>query len=83
MDPRRVVIIEDERDVARLLEFNLKSANFEETSAGNGTDGIALVRSTKPEVVILDLMLPDMSGYDVCKTLRADGTDLGILMLTA
>ncbi len=82
---RRVVIIEDERDVARLLEFNLGSAGFQVTSAGTGADGLAAVHKHKPDVVLLDLMLPDQSGYDVCKALRADPAtaDLGILMLTA
>ncbi|HEY0189905.1 MAG TPA: response regulator, partial [Kofleriaceae bacterium] len=69
---RRVVIIEDERDVARLLEFNLRSAGFEVASAANGTDGLAAVLQHRPDVVILDLMLPDRSGYDVCKAIRAD-----------
>jgi two-component system phosphate regulon response regulator PhoB len=82
---RRVVIIEDERDVARLLEFNLRSAGFEVASATNGTDGIAEVQKHRPDVVVLDLMLPDRSGYEVCKEIRADATvaDVGVLMLTA
>jgi two-component system phosphate regulon response regulator PhoB len=82
---RRVVIIEDERDVARLLEFNLQSAGFQVTSAGTGAEGLAAVTKTKPDVVVLDLMLPDQSGYDVCKAIRADGQigDVGVLMLTA
>jgi two-component system phosphate regulon response regulator PhoB len=82
---RRVVIIEDERDVARLLEFNLRSAGFEVSSAGTGAEGIAAVHSGKPDVVVLDLMLPDQSGYEVCKALRADPDvgDVGVLMLTA
>ena len=82
---RRVVIIEDERDVARLLEFNLQSAGFEVTSAGTGAEGLAAVQKTKPDVVVLDLMLPDQSGYDVCKAIRADAAvnDVGVLMLTA
>ncbi|HEU4734973.1 MAG TPA: response regulator [Kofleriaceae bacterium] len=82
---RRVVIIEDERDVARLLEFNLRSAGFEVSSAGTGAEGIAAVRSKQPDVVVLDLMLPDQSGYEVCKALRADPAvgDVGVLMLTA
>ncbi len=82
---RRVVIIEDEHDVARLLEFNLKNAGFEVTVAGRGDDGLAAIAKHKPDVVVLDLMLPDQSGYDVCKTLRADPAvgDLGVLMLTA
>ena len=82
---RRVVIIEDERDVARLLEFNLRGAGFEVASAATGAAGIAAVLRDKPDVVVLDLMLPDQSGYEVCKQLRADATvgDVGVLMLTA
>jgi len=82
---RRVVIIEDERDVARLLEFNLRSAGFEVASAATGAAGIAAVIRDKPDVVVLDLMLPDQSGYEVCKQIRADPAvgDAGVLMLTA
>ena len=82
---RRVVIIEDERDVARLLEFNLRGAGFEVASATTGAAGLTAVLQNKPDVVILDLMLPDQSGYDVCKQIRADPTvgDAGVLMLTA
>ena len=82
---RRVVIVEDERDVARLLEFNLRGAGFAVIAAGTGADGIAAVHNHKPDVVVLELMLPDQSGYEVCKTLRADPRvgDVGVLMLTA
>ncbi|MGE0872146.1 MAG: response regulator [Kofleriaceae bacterium] len=82
---RRVVIIEDERDVSRLLEFNLKSAGFTVSSETTGAAGLAAVREQSPDVVVLDLMLPDMSGYEVCKQLRADPTvaEVGVLMLTA
>jgi two-component system phosphate regulon response regulator PhoB len=82
---RRVVIIEDERDVARLLEFNLRGAGYAVESATTGGEGLATVRARPPDVVILDLMLPDQSGYDVCKAIRADAavTDVGVLMLTA
>jgi two-component system phosphate regulon response regulator PhoB len=82
---RRVVIIEDERDVARLLEFNLRGAGFTVVSAATGAAGLDEVRRHKPDVVVLDLMLPDQSGYEVCKQIRADPTvgDAGVLMLTA
>ena len=82
---RRVVIIEDERDVARLLEFNLRTAGFEVNAAGTGGEGVALVQQHQPDVVVLDLMLPDTSGYDVCKQLRGDTRtgEVGVLMLTA
>jgi two-component system phosphate regulon response regulator PhoB len=82
---RRVVIIEDERDVSRLLEFNLRGAGFATTSAGTGADGLAAIQAQTPDVVVLDLMLPDQSGYDVCKAIRADAAagEVGVLMLTA
>jgi two-component system phosphate regulon response regulator PhoB len=82
---RRVVIIEDERDVSRLLEFNLRSAGFAVDCAATGGEGLGLVRGKSPDVVVLDLMLPDQSGYDVCKALRADAqtAEVGVLMLTA
>jgi two-component system, OmpR family, phosphate regulon response regulator PhoB len=82
---RRVVIIEDERDVARLVEFNLKAADFETFIAGTGADGLALVAGYEPDVVVLDLMLPDQSGYEVCKAIRksAATAETGVLMLTA
>ncbi len=82
---RRVVIIEDERDVARLLEFNLKGAGFEVATGATGAEGFAAAQKTKPDVVVLDLMLPDTSGYEVCKQIRADPqlADVGVLMLTA
>jgi len=82
---RRVVIIEDERDVSRLLEFNLRGAGYDVVVAATGQDGLVAVRTHKPDVVVLDLMLPDQSGYDVCKAIRGDAeiADLGVLMLTA
>ena len=84
---RRVVIIEDERDVSRLLEFNLQQAGYTVHVAGTGAEGLSLVRAHLPDVVVLDLMLPDTSGYDVCKEIRGDTrggvADTGVLMLTA
>ncbi len=82
---RRVVIIEDEPDVARLLEFNLRGAGFEVVTAGTGGEGLAQVRAMQPDVVVLDLMLPDTSGFDVCKQIRSEPktAEVGVLMLTA
>lgn len=82
---RRVVLIEDERDVARLLEFNLRGGGFDVVSAETGGAGLEALRDHPTDVVVLDLMLPDMSGYDVCKAIRADArlADVGVLMLTA
>lgn len=80
-----MVIIEDERDVARLVEFNLREAEFAVVCAGSAASGLEAVRSQQPDVVVLDVMLPDQSGYEVCKAIRANPklTDIGVLMLTA
>ena len=82
---KQVLLVEDEPDVARLVEFNLRGAGFEVTAVARGADALAAARKAPPHVVVLDLMLPDGSGYDVCKALRADAAtaDVGVLMLTA
>lgn len=82
---RRVVIIEDEADVSRLLEFNLRQAGFEVVTAATGGEGLIVVQQKQPDVVVLDLMLPDTSGYDVCKQIRSESktSEVGVLMLTA
>src|SRR5437660_734656 len=68
---KQVLLVEDEPDVARLVEFNLRSAGFEVQSVARGADALARAKAAPPHVVVLDLMLPDISGYDVCKALRA------------
>lgn len=80
-----MVIIEDERDVARLIEFNLRDADFSVVCASTGGSGLDAVTTQLPDVVVLDVMLPDQSGYDVCKAIRGNAqlADIGILMLTA
>ena len=82
---RRVVIIEDEPDVSRLLQFNLRGAGFDVVTAETGAEGVVKVEATQPDVVVLDLMLPDTSGYEVCTLLRGNPrtAEVGVLMLTA
>ena len=62
----RVLVIEDEPDVAELLVYNLQSAGFETFACGTGQDGLRLGQEVHPDIVLLDLMLPDMSGMQVC-----------------
>ena len=82
---RRVLLVEDEPDVARLLAFNLEAAGWQVTQVERGLDALARSRVEPPVVVVLDVMLPDMTGFDVCKRLRAtpETADVGVLMLTA
>jgi two-component system phosphate regulon response regulator PhoB len=83
--PPRVLVVDDERDLLALVSFNLGQAGFEVQSATRGQEALAAVRRARPSVVVLDVMLPDLSGVEVCRNLRADPdtTDLAVLMLTA
>jgi len=80
-----VLIVDDERDLRALLDFNLQKAGYTTAHAATGAEALARARSLRPRVVVLDLNLPDVSGMDVCRLLRADPAtrDLPILMLTA
>ncbi|HEY8078517.1 MAG TPA: response regulator [Labilithrix sp.] len=77
--------MDDEEDIRRLVGFNLGEAGFRVESVENGADAIAAAQRARPSVVVLDLMLPDLSGMEVCRRLRADDAtrDAAILMLTA
>jgi DNA-binding response OmpR family regulator len=80
---RRILIIEDEREIARLVELHLRDGGFEVTVAHDATTGLAEARSRPPDLVILDLMLPDLDGLEVCRRLRKTTEYTPILMLTA
>ncbi len=82
---KRVLIVDDETDVARLLSFNLADAGFEAEVARSGEGALAMAAEFRPHVVVLDLMLPDLSGYEVCRRLREDPAlaEVAVLMLTA
>jgi two-component system phosphate regulon response regulator PhoB len=80
-----VLIVDDERDLRTLLDFNLRQAGWRTAQAETGAEALARARTLRPAVIVLDLNLPDVSGMDVCRLLRADEAtrDLPILMLTA
>jgi two-component system phosphate regulon response regulator PhoB len=80
-----VLVVDDEEDIRRLLSFNLGEAGFRVEAVETGGEGLTAAGRLKPSVVVLDLMLPDLSGMEVCRRLRADDAvaDAAILMLTA
>ena len=82
---RNILIIEDETDVADLLSLNLRKAGFRVSTAGDGASGLQKARDDRPDFIILDLMLPKMSGLEVCRILKSDTAtaQMPILMLTA
>ena len=83
MPGERILIVEDERAVARGLEYGLESEGFAVLSAENGSKALDLARTQKPHLILLDIRLPDISGFDVCRQLRGEGARMPILMLTA
>ena len=79
----QILIIEDERAVARGLEYGLRAEGFAVLWAQNGRSALDFARTRKPSLILLDIRLPDMSGFDLCRQLRSEGQRLPILMLTA
>ena len=80
-----VLIVEDEDDIARLLAFNLREAGFQTEVAASGEAALLAAPRLHPSVVVLDVMLPGLSGTEICRQLRAspDLADVGILIVSA
>jgi two-component system phosphate regulon response regulator PhoB len=81
----RVLVVDDEPDIVALVAYHLAKAGYRVTTAASGTDALDSARRERPSLIVLDLMLPGMSGYEVLEQLRAnDATrDVAVLMLTA
>lgn len=80
---QKVLVAEDEKAILLGLEENLKYAGYEVLSAEDGPTALRLGLEEKPDLLLLDIMLPGMSGYDVCRKLRDEGAEMPIIMLTA
>lgn len=80
---KKILIVDDEQPIRTLLEYNLKLAQYETITAADGEEAVLKTEMEKPDLILLDLMLPKMDGIDVCKTLRQRGLDIPIIMLTA
>lgn len=83
MEGKKILVIEDEEDIGRLIEHNLKKNGYRVQLAGSGEEGLMTFGSFEPDLVVLDLMLPGISGMDVCGVLRKRILTLPIIMLTA
>ena len=81
----KILVVDDEPDAVELVEFNLKNAGFEVVTAADGAQALKKARAALPDLIVLDLMLPEVDGLEVCKLLRRDAATAGIpiLMLTA
>ena len=79
----KILIVEDERAIVEILKFNLKREGYETLEALDGETGLELAKTQDPDLVLLDVMLPRMNGFDVCAALRQAGSAVPIIMLTA
>ena len=81
--PMTVLIVDDEKSIVDILKFNLEGAGYETLCAYDGREALTLARSTNPDLILLDIMLPYVDGFEVCKMLRAEGSNIPIIMITA
>ncbi len=81
----KILVVDDEPEAVELLEFNLKQAGYAVTTAGDGADALKRARTQTPDLIVLDVMLPEMDGFEICKSLRLDSATakIPIIMLTA
>ncbi len=79
----KVLVVEDQSDLAELLAHNLRLEGFEVRTVGDGRDVMALVRAWSPDLILLDLMLPGLDGFEVLRALRGHRTDLPVIILSA
>lgn len=83
--PKKILIVEDETDIAQLVKLYLEKGGFRTTIASTGIEALTLIKTNRPDIVILDLMLPEMDGLEICKKIRTalETAFLPVLMLTA
>jgi len=79
----KILIVEDQKDMVTGLVFNLEAQGYEVSAAYDGQEGLSAAQRMKPDLIVLDIMLPKKDGFEVCRELRRKGHDVPILMLTA
>lgn len=79
----KILLVEDEESIRKFVKINLEREGYEVYEAGTGEEGVKLANEKYPDIVVLDVMLPGIDGFEVCKILRGEFPSLGIIMLTA
>ena len=80
---KTVLIVEDEKNIVDILRFNLQREGYQTLEAYDGEDGLNKTKTEDPDIILLDVMLPKMNGFDVCRKLREEGYNVPIIILTA
>lgn len=83
MERKLVLIVEDEKNIVDILRFNLQKEGYDTLEAYDGATGLSLALEKQPDLILLDLMLPALNGFEVCKTLRDKGLNTPVLIITA
>ena len=83
MTGERLLLVDDEENLRSMLEAALRHSGFEVASAATGREAIDAVPAARPDLIVLDVMLPDLDGFEVCRRLRSDGSRTPVLFLTA
>lgn len=80
---KSVLIVEDEKNIVDILRFNLQRVGYQILESFDGEDGLQKAISENPDLILLDVMLPKMNGFDVCRSLRSHGNNVPVIILTA
>ena len=79
----RVLVVDDEKSISDLIATSLRFVGFDVRTAASGSEALTVAEEFKPQAVVLDVMLPDLDGFEVCRQLRNEGLNVGVLFLTA
>ena len=80
--PKKILLVDDEPEILEICRDYLKASGYDVVTAKDGVQGLSLARREKPDLIVLDLMLPEMDGLDVCRAIRRE-SNVPIIMLTA
>ena len=83
IEKQTILAVDDEESIIDLLKFNIEKEGYNFISANNGEDGLKMVMEKSPDLIILDVMLPRMDGYSVCREIRQEKINTPIIMLSA
>lgn len=83
MEKHRILVVDDEPNISDLVATSLRFVGFDVRTAANGAQALTVAEEFDPHALVLDVMLPDLDGFEVCRQLRANGANVGVLFLTA
>ena len=83
MEKQRILVVDDEQSISDLISTSLRFVGFEVRTAASGQEALRVAEEFKPQAMVLDVMLPDLNGFEVCEKIRNEGQEIGVLFLTA